>query len=261
MKIKLLKKAINSILRKFGFTIVNVNRFEVQDATPKTFFEKANLLDGFYNFLKNQQYEPITIYDIGANKGSWTAGCLEFFPDTTYYLFEPQINLKKDIDTLFLNKKNIQLFSVGVGNANGELLFTIRERDDSCTFILSESEAKQQGLKQIKVPIVQLDSFVVENKLMPPSILKIDAEGFDIEVLQGAKKLMQNAEIIMIEVGVVNKIFKNSALNVMKYLDEAGFRFFDITDLNRPFENKALWLCEFVFIKKNGVLDKDYLNK
>jgi FkbM family methyltransferase len=258
---KFFKKALNSMLRKFGFTIVNINRFNVLDTTQKVFFEKSDLLDGFYNLLKNQQYEPITIYDIGANKGSWTNDCLRFFPDATYYLFEPQINLKKEINALLSKKNNVHVFSVGVGNANGELLFTIRERDDSCTFILSESEAKQQGLAQVKVPIVQLDSFAVENKLMPPSILKIDAEGFDIEVLEGAKKLIKNAEIIMIEVGVVNKIFKNSALNVMKYLDEAGFRFFDITDLNRPFENRALWLCEFVFIKKNGVLDKDYLSK
>ena len=152
------------------------------------------------------------------------------------------------------------MFSVGVGNTTGELLFTIHERDDSCTFMLSEKEAKQLGFNQVKVPIVQLDEFAIENKLAPPSILKIDAEGLDLEVLEGSKKLVQDAEIIMIEVGVMNKIFKNSALNVMNYLDEAGFRLFDITDLNRPFENKALWLCEFVFIKKNVVLDKDYSN-
>jgi FkbM family methyltransferase len=259
MKIKFLKKGINRILRKFGFIIINVGRLKKDDTIESQIFaQKTGLLDGFYTLLKNQKYEPITIYDIGANKGSWTNDCLRFFPHAIYYLFEPQINLKKEIDSLFLNKSNIHLFTIGVGNSKGNLLFTIHDRDDSCTFMLSELEAAKQGLKQVKVPMVKLDSFVEENNLRPPSILKIDAEGLDLEVLKGAKKQVQNAEIIMIEVGVMNKAFENSALNVMNYLDEAGFRLFDFTDLNRPYKNKALWLCEFVFIKKNGFLDINY---
>jgi len=257
---KYLKKNIKKVFRKFGFDLVKIKNSKPTVTKIVMQYDKSNLLHNFYSVLKKQNYNPVVVYDIGANKGSWTADCLEFFPEATYYLFEPQINLKKDIDALSLNKKNIQLFSVGVGNTTGELLFTIRERDDSCTFILSESEAKQQGLEQIKVPIVELDGFAIEKNLKPPSILKIDAEGLDLEVLEGAKKLVQNAEIIMIEVGVMNNTFKNSVLNVMNYLDEAGFRLFDITDLNRPYRNKVLWLCEFVFIKKNGVLDKDYSN-
>jgi len=59
-------------------------------------------------------------------------------------------------------------------------------------------------------------------------------------------------------VGVMNKQFNNSALHVLSFMDSIGFRLFDITDLNRPFHNQVLWLCEFVFIKKGGVLDKNY---
>jgi hypothetical protein len=90
-------------------------------------------------------------------------------------------------------------------------------------------------------------------------MLKIDAEGLDIEVLQGAQELIRNhVEIILVEVGVMNKQFNNSALTVLSFMDSIGFRLFDITDLNRPFKNNILWLCEFVFIKKGGVLDKNY---
>ena len=257
---KYLKKSIKKVFRKFGFDLVKTKSPKPEAPSLVLQYEKNNLLHSFYSILKKQNFNPVVVYDIGANKGSWTNDCLQFFPDVTYYLFEPQINLKKDIDALFLNKKNIQLFSVGVGNKTGELLFTIHDRDDSCTFMLTAEEAKEKGLQQVKVPMVQLDAFAMENNLKSPSILKIDAEGLDLEVLDGAKKLVQEAEIIMIEVGIMNKTFKNSALNMMNYLDEIGFRLFDITDLNRPFENNALWLCEFVFIKKNGALDKDYSN-
>jgi hypothetical protein len=106
---------------------------------------------------------------------------------------------------------------------------------------------------------VALDGFVKENSLPYPEMLKIDAEGLDIEVLQGAQELIRNhVEIILVEVGVMNKQFNNSALTVLSFMDSIGFRLFDITDLNRPFKNNILWLCEFVFIKKAGVLDKNY---
>lgn len=255
---KYLKKSIKKVCKKFGFDLVKIKNLKSKEPSSVMQYGKSSLLHNFYSILKKQNFKPVVVYDIGANKGSWTNDCLQFFPDATYYLFEPQINLKNDIDALFTNKKNIQLFSVGVGNKIGELLFTIYDRDDSCTFMLTADEAQAKGLEQVKVPMVQLDTFAIDNNLKPPSILKIDAEGLDLEVLEGAKKLAQEAEIIMIEVGVMNKTFENSALNIMNYLDEIGFRLFDITDLNRPFENNALWLCEFVFIKKNGALDKDY---
>lgn len=258
---KYFKKGIKKIFRKFGFNLSKIENSKTNSfSLINQQYGKSNLLYNFFSILKKQNFNPIVIYDIGANKGLWTNNCFIFFPDATYYLFEPQIDLKKDIDDLFFNKKNIQLFSVGVGNKTCELSFTIHDRDDSCTFRLSAEEAKEKGLHQVHLPMVQLDTFAIENNLKSPSILKIDAEGFDLEVLEGAKKLVQEAEIIMIEVGIMNKTFKNSSLNVMNYLDEVGFRLFDITDLNRPYGNKILWLCEFVFIKKNGMLDKNYLN-
>ena len=59
----------------------------------------------------------------------------------------------------------------------------------------------------------------------------------------------------MVEVGIVNKTFNNSFLKMINLMDEAGYRLFDITDLNRPFNTNVLWLAELVFIRKNGFID------
>jgi FkbM family methyltransferase len=184
---------------------------------------------------------------------------MKYFPNAHYILFEPQPNLRLEIENELLGKKNYTLFSLGVGNNDGQLLFTYQDRADSCTFNMSEKEALEKGFKQVKTPIVKLDSFVKLEKLPKPEILKIDAEGIDLDVLDGAKELLnESVEIVLVEVGILNNFFQNSALNVLNYMDKANFKLFDITDLNRPFKNGALWLCEFVFIKKNGKLDKDY---
>lgn len=221
-------------------------------------FDKEALLNNFYLSLRSQGFNANVIYDVGANKGLWTSKCLEFFPYSNYYLFEPQINLANEIKSKYSNNNNIQVFPFGVGNKNEELLFTIADRDDSCSFTIEESKAKELGFKQIKSKIICLDSFISENNLKNPDLLKIDAEGFDLEVLEGAVSTIQNhVEVILIEVGIMNMHIKNDALTVMNKMNDLGFKLFEITDLNRPFNN-TLWLSEFVFIRRKGKLDIDY---
>jgi hypothetical protein len=65
----------------------------------------------------------------------------------------------------------------------------------------------------------------------------------------------------MVEAGVVNKGFDNSFLNIINFMDQKGYRLFEITDLNRPFSMQVLWLVELVFIKKGGYIDSKSFNQ
>jgi FkbM family methyltransferase len=260
---KKIKNTLKNIFDSFGYKILKNHYYNqlvqnTKQATKINVNSKSNLLESFFTLLKNQNFSPKTIYDIGANKGYWTYECLKYYPNADYYLFEPQLNLKDDIHTLLKGHDNIHLFSVGLGDVNDVLKFTIHERDDSCSFSFTEQEAKAKGFKQIELPIVRLDSFVRDKDLNPPDILKIDAEGLDLKVLEGAISLLNDIEVVMLEVAIVNNRMENTALNVLNYLHDKGFKLFDITDMNRPFPNQVLWLCEFVFIKTGGVLDKNY---
>ncbi len=260
---KLLINTIKKITNKLGYKILKTEKYNhlivnKRGVKPNA-YDKNNLLESFFSLLINQNYYPETIYDIGANKGTWTKECLKYFPNSTYYLFEPQTELKKDIKSNLGDLMNVNLFSVGVGDINDDLNFTIHKRDDGCSYSYTEEEADKLNFKQIVLPIVRLETFVKDKNLKKPSLLKIDAEGFDLKVLDGASSLFESIEIIMVEVGIMNDRIQNSALEMLNYLDVKGYKLFDITDINRPFSNKALWLCEFVFIKKSGVLDLNYL--
>jgi hypothetical protein len=59
----------------------------------------------------------------------------------------------------------------------------------------------------------------------------------------------------MVEVVIFNKSFDNSFLKMINFMDVKGYRLFEITDINRPFQPQVLWLAELVFIKKNGIVD------
>ncbi|GGD84968.1 FkbM family methyltransferase [Planktosalinus lacus] len=257
----MVKKILKRFFNFLGFTIIKKStHLKLLRAKPsrKDEYSKNNLLHNFFTLLKNQNFNPEVIFDVGAHKGTWTKQCLLYFPNAQYYLFEPQLELKNDISTNIPLDKNITLFNIGIGDTESTMSFTLHSRDDGRSFSYSGTEANNLGFKQIELPVNRLDNVIEKHRLPLPDILKIDAEGFDIKVLKGAGKYLIEIEIILVEVGVMNKRVPNNVKEVVNFLDEKGFMFFDITDLNRPFENKILWLCEFVFIKKNGKLDKNY---
>lgn len=254
-----MKYLIQQCINFFGYEIRKFQRV----AAPVVTFDDSNkdrLLKHFFETIKAVGFTPRHIIDVGANHGTWTRETLKYFPDCHYTLLEPQYWMKDSMTDLLTNDK-IKFLPIGAGSEAGSFNFTIVHRDDSCSFRYTDEEAKANGFKQIKVNVEPLNT-VVRNSTFPfPDIVKVDAEGLDLEVLEGASDLFGDTEVFMVEAGVTNKLFDNSLLKLTSYMDKKGYRLFDITDLNRPFSVKTLWLVELVFVKKGGSLDSaDWLN-
>jgi len=217
---------------------------------------EAGLLENFFSLLAEIGFVPNHIIDVGANHGSWTRTALNYFPDAHYSLLEPQKWLEAYVKDLMDSNSKIRFFPCGAGSTSGTFKFTVTSRDDSSNFLISTVDAKNAGYEQIDTEVVTLNELVSKNNLPPPDIIKIDAEGFDLEVLEGADNFFGKTEIFMVEAAVVAKVIENSFLKVIEFLDQRGYRLFDITDLNRPFEPRVLWLTELVFIRKGGMIDE-----
>lgn len=219
-------------------------------------YNKNYLLNNFYETLKKINFQPNHILDIGANHGSWTRKALEYFPQAYYSLFEPQYWMKESVKDLLNSNKKIQFYGVGVNDVEGSFKFTIVDRDDSCNFLYSEEEALKNGYKQLDIPVNTVNNLLRNSNFPIPDIIKIDAEGLDINVLKGASDYYDKSEIFMVEAAVMNKVFENDVHKIIHFMNEIGYKLFDITDLNRTLKHNALWLVEFVFIKKNGFVDR-----
>jgi FkbM family methyltransferase len=250
-----MKKLIKKIINKLGYTLKKVNT--VTPILNKN--SKDYLLFNFYDTLKKMNFVPNHIVDVGANHGTWTRKALCHFPNAYYTLLEPQNWLKDSFQDILDGNSKVQFYPVGAGEKEGSFQFTIVDRDDSCSFRYSHEEAKLEGFEQIEIPVVTLNGLLSNSEWPIPDIIKIDAEGLDIEVLKGASDFFGKTEIFMVEAGVVNKIFDNSFLKLINFMDEKNYRLFEITDLNRPFSPNILWLVELVFVKKNGFIDSQVI--
>jgi FkbM family methyltransferase len=218
-------------------------------------YSKNNLLRTFFMNLKDIGFTPKHIIDVGTNHGTWTRETLKYFPDSYYTLIEPQSWLQESFQDVLVNNEKIKYYPVGVGAQEGTFKFTIVQRDDSCSFRYTETEAKEAGFEQVDIPVKTLNTIVSKCDFPFPDMVKIDAEGLDIDVLKGANNLFGKTEIFLVEAAVVNKNLSNSCSEVVKFMEFNNYKLFDITDLNRPFKPQVLWLVELVFIKRGGVLD------
>lgn len=250
-----MRKSINKILSKLGFRIVNVNS---KDLVQNSY---VTPLTNFFQVLKQFGFDPKHIVDVGANHGKWTRNALRFFPNAYITMVEPQYWLKESIQDVLDSNDKVQLHSFGAGETEGSFTFTIANEDVSSSFNYSEAEAKERGYKQLELPITTLNKLLGESNLPAPDIIKIDAEGIDIQVLKGASNYLGKTEIIMVEASVLNKSYNNSLLETINFMDKNGYTLFDITEINRPFQTKVLWLVELVFVLKGGKIDSQVIEE
>jgi FkbM family methyltransferase len=134
--------------------------------------------------------------DIGANIGSYTLGLARRFEDVT--AFEPN---KEHCRLLRLNVslnnlKNVHVYEVALSDADGIMPLYIRSGG------ATSLDDKHYGLsydKVVPVPTLRLDNFL--SKFQELDFIKMDAEGFELRILQGGFELISHhMPIIALEV-------------------------------------------------------------
>lgn len=249
---KIIKLYINKILALVNLKLVKKTSVDYHAGTEPVF-----------RFFKYLNYEPKHIIDVGAHKGAWSLSAMKHFENANYSLFEPQHDLITD-KRLTQNLK-VMIYNLGVGKSNGSFRFKSSHRRDSFNF--RESHKSFNHLNDKIVRVVTLDKLLFDKNLsIPyPEIIKIDAEGWDLDVLLGAKKIIDYCQVVFIEAGVNNLHFQNDFHAVVSSLNDLNFRLIDISDLNRPNkQTNHLQNVELVFVKIDSFLDnliKDELKR
>lgn len=209
-------------------------------------------------FLRNlgtRGFYPRNIVDVGANKGRWSDKAMTVFPEARYLLLEPQIEMKEHLDRFCArNPGRAQWINAGAGAADGELPFTLTGSTSS-TFTYSPDQARELGLAQRTVPVLTLDHVCAKYLGAIPDLVKIDAEGFEFEILKGASTLVGEVEIFLLELPFIHPrpralLFRDAVARMAEY----GYDVYDFTMFQkRPYDG-AIGQGEVVFARSDGFL-------
>lgn len=247
----------NKVLSPFDAKIISAR--EEKKKQEKQIYLKGNpdasdLRERLFKQIAAKGFSPSHIIDVGAHKGHWSYDAHKVFPDCSFTLIEPQIEMKPYLDEFCSRVKKSRWIIAGAGEREGELPFTIAPNPDGSSFAISEESAKETNKERRMLPIVTLDSVCDKYSLPIPDIVKIDAEGLDLEVVRGAQKLIGKTEIFFLEIPLFD-FWPNQSFHIItNYMREQGYEPYDITDINRRTSDGALALMEVAFAKRIGKL-------
>lgn len=200
-----------------------------------------------FEFLFNKIKPQTTIIDIGTNFGY---PALEFSrrvgPNGKVFCFEPlPENFRKlKYHVQENNLKNINLFPIALGNSHSEIEMELGSPNNAgqAKIISSKKSQENKKLKNIKVQQIPLDSFIDEKNISKVDLLKIDVEGYEYKVLQGAKKLLQRDHpYLFIEVSdLLLKEQNSSAQELMTFLTNHSYNLFCLPQ-KKPITNVFTW--------------------
>jgi FkbM family methyltransferase len=200
--------------------------------------------------IKHLGFEPTFVLDIGAYEGYWTKDFLEVFPQSKVLMFEAQKSKEAKLQQLCSQLSNASFHIALLSNEDGKpLQFEENETASHVSFSNNNSSSI--------VNSESVDAVLKRKNLPNPDFIKLDVQGFELEVLKGATAALHHAEFCLLEVSFLQLDDSPLVLEVMKFMDAAGFQAYDLLQLmRRPFD-KALYQADLLFIKKSSRLIQD----
>ncbi len=163
-------------------------------------------------------------YDIGANVGLYSCLIGSAVPDCDVYPFEPHpTNVEAMKQNLHINGIGGQIFQLALSNKEGEFELSSEGSEAG----LGEHSLDTSGCDPtVPVTVRRLDKLREEYDIPVPTVVKIDVEGAELDVIMGAKETFSDPKCRTIYCEVhPNRIetFGGSCDELEDYLTKLGF--------------------------------------
>ena len=193
--------------------------------------------------------DKLIIFDVGAFVGDITKIYSEFFPQATIYCFEPFPDSFKKLSEL-ADDKSVKCYQTALCEQNGKATLLVNS-DPSCNSFSPRPRTgakyysnKAQNIGQIEVQTQTLDTFCGKEKISNIDILKLDVEGAETKVLQGAVEKLKSNQIKLIYTEVLflpHYEYGCLFYEIFGLLDKHGYTLFNLFNLKHARNGQLRW--------------------
>jgi FkbM family methyltransferase len=180
--------------------------------------------------------------DVGANMGVFSTLVGTRIPGVRITAVEPFPPVREDLlANLALNELDVTVVEAAVSDVPGTATFEVLGRDVLNRLAPSGGDggADNAGAGTISVPVTTLDELVGSE---PPALVKIDVEGSELLVMQGARRLLADpvhAPVLLFEHTGHSTHFGITPAQVRRFLGEQGYRIYLLDGRLTPWESDA----------------------
>ncbi|MGI8821440.1 MAG: FkbM family methyltransferase [Chthoniobacterales bacterium] len=196
-----------------------------------------------------------TIFDVGANAGQSALAYLRYFPQSTIYSFEPVRSTYRKLEHATRPHPRIRTFCCAMGKEKSTGQINVNPDDSRSSILHARPEDETES-----IALDSVSHFARENRIDTIDFLKIDTEGYELEVLKGSVQLLacQRIHLVLAECA---PLAKNNGFVSYPALTDFFWRFkyelFGIYEQQLHWDGKkciqyfnALFVCEH-FIDRN----------
>ena len=238
----------------------NVGESSQRNSEFKNKFTREKLLQKLI-----EKNNPI-IFDIGAHEGQSILFFSKLFPDAFIYSFEPDPDTFKILSNI--SAKNLKLENIALSDKTGDTsfyknsishtnsLFKVNHNSkDSISISKAKSEKNETffiGLNQeIKVKTSTLDYYITSNNILTIDLLKIDVQGAEVKVLNGALSSLEKTKCVILEISFYDYYeTQTSFFDIEKILTTMDFKLYSISEIsNNPMNGRTDWV-EVIYLKQ-----------
>jgi FkbM family methyltransferase len=235
MKKKILK-LLNRLLKPIHTRIIRID--PLQDLG----------MDAMLGRLCERDLGISTVIDIGASNAKWSLSCMKYFPSSNYLAIEPLDERRAELQCTAEKYRNFD-YALCVAGAHDHKKVSLHVTSDLDGSTVCDGNSETSRICNTRT----IDSLVSEKQLSGPFLLKFDTHGYELPILGGCSKTLQQTTAIIME--SYNFRLTPSALRfheMCTYLEELGFRTVDIAEpLLRQYD-KSFWQCDFLFLRSDS---------
>jgi FkbM family methyltransferase len=197
---------------------------------------------------------PIFI-DIGAHYGFYTLLVASVSPNTRVLAFEPSpVNVTALRENVSLNGfANIEVEELALSNSNESKIFHVAEASDSGGFT---NHPLAKTAWEIPVTARRLDSLQIDGLLDQPVLIKLDAEGHELEILEGMRSILETNRRLELVIEFNPKCLRSAGhrpVEVLEFISRLGYAIFFLDDKKRiPYKVLPQQFDEWVQKVGNG---------
>lgn len=180
--------------------------------------------------------EPLVVFDVGANQGQYTSAalsCLTGVNRFSIHCFEPSVATFKKLSEKHSNNSKVILNNFGLA-ASAQRSILYMDKEGSGLASLTSRKLNHFGINhsqlQEVVNLETLDDYCTTRRVKSISLLKIDVEGHELDVLRGAHVLMKQKQIefVQFEFGGCNIDTRTFFQDFFRYFESLDFDIYRI---------------------------------
>jgi len=198
---------------------------------------------------------PSVIFDIGAHEGTWTLLAKAIYPDAEVHAFEPLEAHRRRFVAATHSLPGISLHPVALGSMSGTQTMQVLPQSDSSSLLSMTAECgRLYGLTAgtpVPVPVRTLDALMLEKTVTAPHLVKLDVQGYEMEVLRGGEQALKSAVAVISEVSFI-ELYKGQCLfnDLIGFLAARGFRLLALGE--RTHVGKRLVQADALFVAETA---------